>query len=244
MHGSERVTTDQGGKPRPEGRITRSFSEILQIVQALLARREPIKVHLGDGVPLFVSRLRHVDPVGQYLIIEPSPEEAANAELLSRPRCTFFTEPTGWHLEFVASEPQKVVHDGVSAIRVGFPEVLSNLQQRTDARVPGSPTIRLHCIADEGGVISFEGWIVDISLAGIGFLIYDRNITLEPGAVLSRCLIEADAMTPLVVDLEVRYSEFVSLPDGTSAKRSGCRFVKLPDALREIINRFLGSSAA
>lgn len=238
------MTADLGSKPRPEGRITRSFSEILQVVEALRARRESINVHLGDGARVFESRLLHVDPVGQYLIIEPSPDPAANAELLARRRCTFFTDPTGWHVEFVASGPQHAVHEGNAAIRIGFPEVLSNLQMRAEARAPGFPTIRLRCIADEGGVISFEGWIVDVSLAGIGFLIYDRSIMLEPGTVLRRCLIEVDAMTPVVVDLEVRYSELVLLPEGASAKRSGCRFVDPPETLRQFIQRMLNSSNA
>ena len=236
------MATDQQGTMHPEGRVTRSISEIVRVIEALLARKEPIKAHLRGGELLFVSRLCYVDPVGQHIIFESSADEAANAELLVHARCTFFTDPARWHVEFVASAPEKIVHYEKPAIRFRFPDVLSNIDKRAHARSTGSPSVRLRCIADEGGPMSFEGWIVDVSLGGIGFLSYDPNITLEPGTVLKRCRIEPERMEPLVVDLEVRYSELLTLPDGSRVNRSGCRFVSPPDALEEIMKRYRGPS--
>jgi hypothetical protein len=39
----------------------------------------------------------------------------------------------------------------------------------------------------------------------------------------------------LILDLEVRYSEMVSLPDGTRAERSGCRVVEHPESLKDFV---------
>jgi flagellar brake protein len=232
------VELGQQEKAHSGGRITRSPLEIARVLAALVSRQVPIKSYLRSGELLFVSRICHADPGGEFIIIEPCPDEQANTELLARPRCAFFTEPSGWHVEFVASGPGKVMHEGKPAIRFGFPEVLSNVQTRDYSRASGSPTVRIHCIADEGGFMSFEGWIVDVSIAGIGFLSYDPTITLEPGTILKACRMEAERMPTVIVDLEVRYSEFVSLSDGTQAKRSGCRFVEPPAAIKELISRF------
>lgn len=229
---------NQKEKAHPGGRITRSPLEIARVLQALISRQVPVKSYLRSGELLFVSRICHADPAAEFIIVELGADEQANAELLARPRCAFFTEPSGWHVEFVASAPQKIQHEGKPAIRFGFPEVLSNVQTREHSRASGSPTVRIHCIADEGGFMSFEGWIVDVSVAGIGFLSYDPTITLEPGTILKACRMEAERMAPVVVDLEVRYSEFVSLPDGSQAKRSGCRFVEPPPTIKEMISRF------
>jgi len=236
--------TDRPDKVPPEGRITRSPAEIVRVMEALVARQEPIRSHLRGGDLQFVSRLCYVDPDGQHIVIEASSVEAANVELLERARCTFFTDPARWHVEFVASAPERIMLYEKPAIRLGFPDVLSNTDKRAHARATGSPTVRLHCIADEGGVISFESWVVDVTIDGIGFLTYDRNITLEPGTLLKACRIEPERMEPVVVDLEVRYSALVPLPNGARAMRSGCRFVNPPATLKQVIDRFRKPPAA
>jgi len=237
------MATEPQGKVQTEGRITRSPAEIVRVMEALVARKEPIKSHLRGGELQFVSRLCYVDPDGQHIVIEASSSEAANVELLERSRCTFFTDPARWHVEFVASAPERIMLYEKPAIRLGFPDVLSNTDKRAQARATGSPSVRLHCVADEGGVISFESWVVDVTQDGIGFLTYDRNITLEPGTVLKGCRIEPERIEPVVVDLEVRYSELVSLANGARAMRSGCRFINAPSTIKHVIDRFRRPSA-
>ena len=216
-------------------RVRRSPSEITRILETLAARNEPLSAHLQAGELLFTSRLRIVDPVASCILIEPSPDEAANAALLSRPRCSFFASPPGSHVEFVAADPENIVHGGKPAIRLKFPEVLVDRQRREHDRAGVEAQIPLECLADAGGVLSFKGSLVDVSVGGLGFLIYDASITLEPGTVLKGCRIGADDTSPLILDLEVRYSEMISLADGTRAERSGCRIVEHPETLKEFV---------
>ena len=184
---------------------------------------------------LFQSRLRAVDPAESFIILKSSSDEAANAAPLSRPRCTFFASLPGGHVEFAAADPQQIVHDGAAAIRLGFPDVLAYHQRRQDERATVSPQVPRVCLADAGGVLSFEGGLVDISVGGLGFLVYDPSITLEPGTVLKGCRIDPRGEPPLILDLEVRYSELVPFADGTRAARSGCRVVEHPESLKEFV---------
>ena len=202
--GLAHMTTDQSPvSPRAE-RIRHSASEIAYVLELLKANNQPITTHLHGGELGFTSRLRVIDPAGSRIIIEPSPDEAANAALLSRPRCSFFASVPGGRVEFAAADPQRIEHDGTPAIRLKFPDVLADRQRREYDRATISPQVPLECVADEGGVLSFKGGLVDISIGGLGFLMYDPNITLEPGTVLKGCVIEPYDAKPLVLDLEVR----------------------------------------
>lgn len=229
------MTTDQAPGAHPAERITRSPLEIAHILEILAARNEAITAHLQAGELLFRSRLRVVDPVESCIIIEPSSDEAANVALLTRPRCTFFASHPGGHVEFVAADPRNILHGGMPAIRFEFPEVLVGRQRREYDRAGVAPQIPLECLADAGGVLSFKAGLVDISVGGLGFLVYDASITLEPGTVLKGCRVGSDDTSPLILDLEVRYSEFVSLADGTRAERSGCRVVVRPETLEQFV---------
>lgn len=228
-------------EPSPErtGRITYSPSEIKRILELFVTRQVPIAAHLRAAELLFVSRLRHVDPLGQFIVIDASASEEANAQLLVRPRCTFYVSTAAWHVEFVAADPQAISHRNAPAIRLKFPEVLVDLDKRAHIRSEVSPQISMRCVADAAGVLSFEGRISDISHGGVGFLVYDPSITLEPGTVLRGCRIEPVARKPLIVDLEVRYSQLVKLSDGTRVKRSGCRFIDPPEVLKRFVDDLL-----
>jgi c-di-GMP-binding flagellar brake protein YcgR len=208
------------------GRISRAPEEIARLLAMLAARGEPVRSSVGAGGRVtFESRIRFVDPARAYIILEPAADQAANRALLERPGATFYATPGAWRIEFSAAKPEAAQHEGRVAIRLRFPEILSSRQNRAHERVAVQPQAPLHFLADAGGVISFDGYMVDISEGGIGMLQYAADITLEPGTLLKGCRVEPPGRAPVHVDLEVRYSAPVTLPDGTRAVRSGCRFV-------------------
>jgi hypothetical protein len=132
----------------------------------------------SGGRPLaFKSRVLLVDGEGSRIVLEASPDEAVNAALLARPRCSFFAPVPGGHVEFAAADPQKIEHEGKPAIQLKFPDVLADRQRREYDRKPISPQVPLVCHADDGGVLSFKGGLIDISIGGLGFLVYDPAIT-------------------------------------------------------------------
>ena len=112
------------------------------------------------------------------------------------------------------------------------------LESRAHIRALGTATVLLRYTADDAGVAAFEGWLVDASSAGIGFLDYDSGVTLERGTVLRRCRLEAERMPAVIVDLEVRYVVPVPCAGAKYARRFGCRFIDPPESVTEIITRF------
>jgi c-di-GMP-binding flagellar brake protein YcgR len=222
------IPTDPNPTLSLMGQMLHLPEEIFRLLNSLLMRAEPIVSDLAGGKRPFRSKLRFVDPSWSYIIIELSADELANKDLLARPRATFHAEPGGWRVEFAAADPQPTSpHEGAPGIRLRFPEVVAGHRRRADARTDAPAQRQLQCVIDEGGVTPFDGGIANVSKGGIGFLLYDPNISLEPGTILKGCRIDSPSGESIVVDMEVRYSQLVELADGRQVQSSGCRFLNL-----------------
>jgi c-di-GMP-binding flagellar brake protein YcgR len=218
--------------PNPQfsivGQMLRTPEEITRVLNSLVMRGEPLIADVGGGKLLFQSRIRFIDPARAYIIIELSPDEAANKALLARPRVTFHAEPGGWRIEFAAADPKPTSpSEGAPGIRLRFPEIVAGHRRRAEERAPAPPQKALRCVIDERGVMPFDGTMENVSKGGIGFLQYDPEISLEPGTVLKGCRIESPGGGSVVVDMEVRYSQLLDLGDGRQVQSSGCRFLNL-----------------
>ena len=125
--------------------------------------------------------------------------------------------------------PRKAIHLLLQAMLVG-----------RGRQPPGNPANRLplHCEADQQGIMTFDGELVDISHGGIGFVTSDSGITLVPGTVLTGTRIQRPGKPTLIVDLEVRYSKPVLLANGQGAHRSGCVFLNPTREIAELIESF------
>lgn len=218
--------------------MSRSATEIARVLDKV--KNERILVTAYFPSLTFQSPLCMVDPRGGRIVFDRSPNEEANRALLARPRCAFHCEMAGWHVEFVAARPRAVTHQGRSLIQCGFPELLASNPRRQHERIQVKPPLPLRVQADEDGIMPFDGMIIDLGFEGIGFLVYASTITLEPGTVLRGCRIQLPGGAECVSDLEVRYSQAVTLPNGARAMRSGCRVLTPSAALIALTKRLLG----
>ncbi len=228
--------------PSATGLLSKSPYEIMRVLVALRDRGEAVYAQLESGRPTFSSRLVWIDPQMQFIVVARGTDPATDAALLARPRCVFACALGAWQVEFVAAEPRLVRHRAQEAIRLRYPELMSGHQRRSEHRAAPARDLPLQCVADAGGVMSFDAHVVDISPAGIAVLLYHPGITLEPGTVLRGCIIEHPSIGPVNVDMEVRYSEPVRLKDGRRARRAGCRFIDPPAALRKLVRRVTGQA--
>ena len=221
--------------------MLRTPEEIARVLNSLVMRGEPMVSNLGGGKLVFRSRLRFVDPARAYIIVEISPDEAANKALLVRSRALFHAEPGGWQIEFAAADPQPTgARDGARGIRMRFPEIIAGHRRREHDRAELLPQQELRCVVDEAGVMSFEGAMTNVSKGGIGFLQYDPAISLEPGTVLRGCRIDSPGGESIVLDMEVRYSQLTTHADGRQVQSSGCRFLNLSAEETARIERLFG----
>jgi c-di-GMP-binding flagellar brake protein YcgR len=217
--------------------MSRSATEIARVLEKV--RSEGVLVTAYFPSLTFQSLLLVVDAVKKCIVLEPSVIEEANQALLSRPRCTFHCEMAGWHVEFVAAQPRALTLPRRTVIQCGFPELLASNYRRQHERVRVTPPLPLRIQADAAGIMPFDGMILDVAAGGVGFLLYASSITLEPATLLRGCRIQLPNARTCVTDLEVRYSQAVTLPNGRRATRSGCRFLNPSPELVALIKRLL-----
>ena len=199
----------------------------IAVLEALVAEGEMLVAKTGQGAPVFRSRLRFVDPGREFVLVELSADAFANAALLALPRVNLLVEWGEWRIELAADDPKPVSHDGVEAIRLGFPEEVSINRRRILPRASVPQRSMLRCAGYDGRGIYFEATITDIGQGGIGMLRELSTIPLEPGTHLHGYRIEGPGREPVIADLEVRHTAITTLADGRSALRVGCRFVNL-----------------
>jgi PilZ domain-containing protein/regulator YcgR len=227
-------STDPRGITLSPGLVSTSSDEVERVLSALLARREPLAALLAGGAD---SRwkLRLVDPMRQYIVLEPLSGGSAIPALLERQQVTFVAEFGGMYIEFPASDPALVADDETRAVRMGFPKVTVSRQQRAHPRELVPQDLPLHCAIPAGAGVALEGQIMDISEGGLGLLVRGAYLVPAPGTLIRGWQIERPGKGSLGVDLEVRHCRPLALADGASAQRWGCQFVNPSGEVKELM---------
>jgi c-di-GMP-binding flagellar brake protein YcgR len=219
------------------GLVSTSSDEVERVLSALVARREPLAARLAGGADS-QWKLRSVDPMRQYIVVEPLSGGSAIPALLERQQVTFVAEFGGMHIEFPASDPVLVTEEGTRAIRMSFPKVTVSRQERAHPRAPVSPDMPLHCAIPAGAGVALEGQIMDISEGGMGLLVRGAYLFPAPGTLIKGWQIERPGKGNVSVDLEVRHCRPLALADGASAQRWGCQFIDPSAEVKELIRLF------
>lgn len=230
-------TRDQA--TRATGALFRSRIEITRILQQLSRDRAVLSAQVGEDAQLFLTRLLHVDPAGEYFIVGYSDERRANATLLEQATVLFRASDKRGRIEFAAAVPSETVFEREPAVRFDLPLALIRSQQRAHPRFNVPADVSLRCIADSAGVAPFEARIVDISRGGLGGMIYGPGVRLAPGTVLRECKIMLSSSKPVLADLEIRYTASAVQPDGSLAQRSGVKFLGEPRGIDALLQRFV-----
>jgi c-di-GMP-binding flagellar brake protein YcgR len=177
-----------GNKTSPENVLYLSHIEICRILQELSENSSSIISEIGTSWT-FVSHILLVDSRKNLLIISYCANKLLNSKVLEQPVLKFTASYQDAHLVFETLNPVETQFDGQPALQYAIPTTLTYCHRRENPRIRIPAEISLRCIADAGGFIPFESRITDISHDGLGMLIYDRDINLEPETVLKGCRI-------------------------------------------------------
>jgi c-di-GMP-binding flagellar brake protein YcgR len=226
-------------KSRPENLLFHSRIEICRIMQLLATEHSPVSAEIMNGHP-FSSHILSVDVGANYFSIAYSTHKAINAMVLKSPSVEFTaTDRQALNFTFAGTAPEETLIEGEHAIKFALPKSLLLHNRREFTRHPVDADLSLRCIADEAGVIPFESHVTDISHDGMGCLIYDMEVRLEPLTILKGCRIITPGGDAVVADLELRHISSATLPDGTLAHRAGFRFVDQPEGSAKLVNVFI-----
>ena len=217
-------------------KLYRSRIEICRLLQTLMTTRSTLFVEFGSKT--VESRILHVHPDKGYFHCSFGANRQLNGRMFKAPSLKMTSHLQEADLVFEVSNPAETEFEGQPAIRFALPNLLIRYHGRKAPRVSVAGDVSLRCIADTGGILPFEAHIVDISQDGLGGIVFDRDISLEPGAVLISCRIIIPDGRAFVADLTVRYMTAITLPDGSLAFRAGFRFIQMPSEIPDLINFF------
>lgn len=214
------------------GLVSTSSDEVERVLSALMARREPLAALTPGGEPT-ECKLRLVDPMRQYIVVEPT--SGAAEALLGRQQVTFLAQFGGMHIEFTASDPELATHGGDRTVRFGFPKVTVSRQRRAHPREPVPPDLPLNCAIPAGAGVALEGQIMDVSEGGLGLLVRSTYLVPAPGTLIRGWRVDRPGKGLVIVDLQVRHCRPAVLADGSQAQRWGCQFVDPSDEAKKLI---------
>jgi len=218
--------------------LVRSATEIASVLESMRDDGDLVTASIESGEVLFLSRLLGVEPQQGTIVLACSDQKHANSALLAERLVTLRCNHRGAHYEFAAGAPHETQYAGALAIQLTFPVALLALQRRAQPRTAVPPRVPLRCEV-RFGALSFDASVVDISLGGIGSLVYDAAIRIDPGTRIERARILHPQREPVVADLEVRYVARVQLPDGRPANRAGCRVFASAADIEALIRLFV-----
>jgi len=152
----------------------------------------------------------------------------------------FTTNHDGLRCQFIVDNPRETELGNQSAIQFALPKAILALQRRGAPRYKVPPTVPLMCEISLGP-LTFEALVVDVSLGGIGAIVYDPSIRLDVGMIISRARILLPARAPVLAALEVRHIGTVTRTDGSVVKRAGCRFIAPSAGIEALVRLFVAA---
>lgn len=218
--------------------LYRSRIEISRMMQALATEHVSLSADIRNS-QTFATHVLGVDERKGCFFVPFSTSKHLNGSLLKLPLLRFSASYHDAHVTFEVPTPTEAQFEGSNALCYPLPLALVYCHRRECSRIPVPAEAELRCIADEAGFIPFESHITDISHEGLGGLIYDSDVHLEPLTVLRGCRIILPGGKAVTADLEVRYVTPLVQADGTQANRAGFRFIQKPEEVADLIDYFV-----
>ncbi|WP_374348750.1 flagellar regulator YcgR PilZN domain-containing protein [Chitinimonas sp.] len=225
----------KSGSSQPNGVVLRDAAIISAVLDEIAREHCPLVSHLHGRTLLFATHLLTHSAERGEIALSVCDNPAANQAALASDTLVLHSRIERGQLEIPLAKLS--MQDG--QLRSRYPEYLVLRQRRGQQRLKPLPERPLQCVADEDGVLSFDAVVVDLSVSGLGALIYGDEIRLSPGTLLKGCRIAHAGGTVSGLDIEVLYADPVELPDGRKACRAGCRFVGMNAALSTLLQQLV-----
>ena len=120
--------------------LFRSQLEIGQLLDVIARQGVTLWAGVDGREMLFLSRLLHVDPEGNHIVISYNAEKSANRALLAATSVTFHASVGQAYFEFAADQPSETVSDGINAVRLASPTALLRTHRLEHSRFRSPPS--------------------------------------------------------------------------------------------------------
>lgn len=210
--------------------------EILNLLNDLAHRREPISIYFNGGQDFILSILLSAKSDG--LVFDMGGDKKSNTRLENSPQCVFMATPDGIRVQFTALEPKRFWWGDEEAFWVALPDRIVRMQRRDSYRneLPVINSIRVK-LSDESGASLGDWPLHDLSVGGLGATVGGEP-HIKPGDSIAHTVIWISEKKRLDCVGIVRH---ISLIDrqGKGRYRVGIEFVNLPHVMEVAIQRYI-----
>jgi c-di-GMP-binding flagellar brake protein YcgR len=164
-------------KKPPANAVYRSRIEICRILNVLVLEKCQVFAEIGPERLLATKKLL-VDEDSEYMVMEYGANKWNNSQLFDHPSLRYNASYLGAYLFFQLSKPSEYLLDHNPAIRFALPDSLLCSQRREFQRINVPPHVPLHCVYKNEKGDFFRANVYDISLDGMGGIVFDENVPL------------------------------------------------------------------
>jgi c-di-GMP-binding flagellar brake protein YcgR len=216
--------------------------EVAHILRDLVRTRALTTVHFGDCRETLLTALLASDSTTGEITFDCSGSEPLNRQLLEAGTLHFQSAQDKIKIRFSTPPARMVQTDGRNAFAVPFPQSMLRLQRREFYRALTPVTRAPRCVipvANEGRNGYVETRLHDIGLGGIALISQPGEIAPDTGVVYANCRIVLPEVGNVVATLEICNKLDMTLLNGKSMLRVGCKFVNPSMAALSMVQRYI-----
>lgn len=218
-------------------------TEIAAVFNFLRTNNERVTVYFHHGDDFFLSSVVAITADGSELVLDACSDDEKNKRVLRAEKLTCISSQGKVKIQFVVHGVDPTKFEGRSAFLGNVPEALVRVQRREFLRMkpPVANPLKCDILIQEadGSSRSIIASVADISAGGVALVLPANEPHLEIGALLSNCLIDLPNVGKVKAAIQVCSAYDVHLGSGKILKRSGGKFIKLPDAMTSLIQRYI-----
>ncbi|WP_369038800.1 flagellar brake protein [Stenotrophomonas maltophilia] len=220
--------------------LVRNPRQLRQLLRSLIDQRSLINAHIDGRDRSFPTALLDLDEDDDVLLLDGSPQEAANRAAEQADHLLCFAQLERVLVRFRLHGLQRIDNEGHVAFRAALPEELVHLQRRELYRLetPITDSPQLLLPAGEARAEALSMRVVDISGGGLAVTVPSDSALFSLQKRYPAQLSMPDG-PDLQIELVVCNLLPQRLPNGTEVKRVGMRFETLPRGADSAIQRYI-----
>ncbi|MBI3283821.1 MAG: flagellar brake protein [Burkholderiales bacterium] len=210
--------------------------EILNALNDLILRREPVTVYFNGGRDFILTIL--LEARSDALVFDLGADKRANKILAHIPSCVFVAVPDGIRVQFTGQQPTRFTWGESDAFRVPLPDRIIRLQRRECYRNILPLMNNLQARFSDAADADIGTWPMhDLSVGG--FAVTTTGMPpLKPGDLVPRIRIALSAKSKIDCIGSVRHVTQIE-HHGQGRYRVGVAFSGLPHVLEVAIQRYI-----
>jgi c-di-GMP-binding flagellar brake protein YcgR len=208
--------------------------EILNVLNDLVHRREPVTVNFSGGTDKLLTRLLEVRK--KTLIFELSADLDANLGLLDAASSDFLARPDGICVQFAGGQVRRISWGG-GAFSMPLPERLVRLQRQESFRIliPDALTVTLFANDD----VSLGEWpLYDLSVGGLGVTVNGPS-RMQLARSLVRVSLSLPGHGEIACSVTLRHATDLTKDEIDARYRIGVAFSDLSAEMGAKIQRYI-----